>query len=145
MFTFTIVYTIYNVCHFILSSGMSFLDFMIWHPQYFHQVKIYLSTLPCTCSFPLCLLHRHKLVKLVLAVSSSLFILLLHNFSSLVWFLFSTFVIFCFINIFSAYLSNIPFWAFSTLSESCCFQTYNVLCLPCWLGSSRLGLDRLSY
>ena len=88
MFIFMIVYPIDNVCNFFSSSGISFLDFLIWHPQYSHQVKIYLSTLPCTCSFLLCLWHRHKLAILVLAASSSLFILLLHNFSSLVLFLF---------------------------------------------------------
>ncbi len=88
MFIFMIVYPINNVCNFFSSSGISFLDFLIWHPQYSHQVKIYLSTLPCTCSFLLCLWHRHKLAILVLAASSSLFILLLHNFLSLVLFLF---------------------------------------------------------
>ena len=109
------------MCVIFLSSGMSFLDFLIWHPQYFHQVKIYLSTLPCTCSFPLCLWNRHKLVNLVILASSSLFILILHNFHQLFDLCFLFFVIFCFINILSAYLSKIPFWAFSTSSESCCF------------------------
>ncbi len=131
---------------FFPSSGMSFLLFLMWYPQYFHQVKI------CSLYSVLVLIHfaygisinkSRPLWPLVqqAQVSSFCFIIIFHHSFD---FCFQFFVIFCFINILSANLSNAP--KFSPINPyHVASKPIIFFCLPWWFGSSILWLIRLCY